>query len=117
MKTAKRRAQKAPKKKDGRRALALATGSGIGEDRAMQIINNVAEEYADLGLTNFATKAELCETIRWLRNHDGEEWQRMQSTISEIATLCYTRLLRADVPKTSSPNDRISDRAGEECRA
>lgn len=40
----------------------------------MQIINNVAEEFVDQGKTSFATKAELCRTILWLRRgtaHDA----------------------------------------------
>ena len=68
----------------------------MSEDRAMQIINNVAEEFVDHGQTNFATKKELCETILWLRNHDGEERKRMHNTISEISMLCFRRLLRQD---------------------
>ncbi len=41
----------------------------FGEDRAMEIINHVSEEFTDLGKAAFATPKELCETIRWLRNN------------------------------------------------
>lgn len=71
----------------------------ISDDRALQIINNVAEEYVDLGQTDFATKAELCSAILWLRKHDLEEWQRMHSTLSDISLLCARRLLRTDLPR------------------
>lgn len=39
------------------------------ENRAMQIVNNVAEEFCDHGDTRFATPEELCRTIQWLRNN------------------------------------------------
>ena len=41
----------------------------ISKDRALQISNNCSEEYIDLGQTNFATKAEMCETILWAHTH------------------------------------------------
>jgi len=37
------------------------------DGRALQIINNVSEEYVDHGRTDFATPEELCQTILWLQ--------------------------------------------------
>lgn len=53
----------------------------------MQIVNNVAEEWSDLGKTDFATKDELCATINWLRNTGGEEVQNLLGKLSQIAVL------------------------------
>jgi len=51
----------------------------ISEERALQIINNVAEEFVDLGDTSFATKEELCETILWLRETTvDKDWYEVQ---------------------------------------
>ncbi len=49
----------------------------ITEERALQISNNVSEEFADLGKTNFATKKELCETIFWLNTTYGKELEKL----------------------------------------
>ena len=47
----------------------LAGSETFNEDRAMEIINHVAEEFTDLGETSFATPQELCQTIQWLRDN------------------------------------------------
>lgn len=56
----------------GRRTRA-GIGSGelvlLSDNRAMEIVNNVAEEFVDQGKTSFASKADLCRTILWLRNN------------------------------------------------
>ena len=57
------------------------------EPRAMQIVNNVAEEYSDNGLTDFATKAELCETINWLCVQHREQLQRKDEGLDRIVNL------------------------------
>lgn len=57
----------------------------ISDDRALQIINNVAEEYCDLGHTNFATKKELCDTIDWVRRKDQADLQKKDMALGEIA--------------------------------
>jgi len=81
-------------------------GSVISDDRAMQIVNNVAEEYVDLGRTNFAAKEELCRTILWLRQDAEKERQRLQGALDAIFTRCAQALLRRD-----SPNEKITDRS------
>lgn len=73
-------------------------GSVISDDRAMQIVNNVAEEYVDLGRTNFAAKEELCRTILWLRQDAEKERQRLQGALDAIFTRCAQALLRRDSP-------------------
>lgn len=54
--------------------------------RALQISNNVSEEYIDQGDTSFATKAELCETLIWFRNRFDAELRRKDSALDDIAT-------------------------------
>ena len=54
------------------------------DERAMQIINNVAEEWVDLGETDFATKNELCDAILWLRKKDQEQIQDYIAALSSI---------------------------------
>lgn len=61
----------------------------IEKDRWSQISNNVAEEYIDLGQTNFATKEELCETIFALNRHYMEELQRKDGALHEIAIAAF----------------------------
>lgn len=75
------------------RAKGPRRGEAISADRAMQIVNNVAEEYIDLGRTDFATKAELCEAIFWLRREAGDESQRLRDALSEIFTTSAFALL------------------------
>lgn len=58
----------------------------IKKDRALQISNNVSEEFLDHGQTNFATKAELCETILWLGTAYGDELRRKDAALRDIAT-------------------------------
>jgi hypothetical protein len=58
--------------------------NSIAKDRALQINNNVAEEYVDHGDTSFATKAELCETILWLCNDHFAQLQRKDSALDDI---------------------------------
>lgn len=59
----------------------------LSKERALQISNNVSEEYVDLGDTSFATKQELCETIIWLRDEYEKELRRKDSALDEIAIL------------------------------
>ena len=61
---------------------------GIDQERAMQIINNVAEEYIDQGDTSFATKKEFCETILWLRAHDGKRMQQLSTALHDTIIIC-----------------------------
>ncbi len=93
-------------KKNARPRCALARGSGLSEDRALQIINNVAEEYVDLGETNFATKAELCEAILWLRKSSDREFHRTRSTLDQIFMLCAKSLTRQDEQPKTAPNSK-----------
>lgn len=59
----------------------------MNDARALQILNNVSEEFADHGDTNFATKKELCEAIQWLQNDTTKHLQRKDSALSRIVTL------------------------------
>lgn len=56
----------------------------ITSDRALQIVNNVAEEFNDDADTSFATKAELCATILWLREDQDKELRRKDEALDEI---------------------------------
>lgn len=66
----------------------------IAEDRALQILNNVAEEFWDDGLTNFATKTELCATIMWLRAQHENEFQRMRKALGQVVTIAAKAMFR-----------------------
>lgn len=59
----------------------------ITEERILQISNNVSEEYADHGQTDFATPRELCETIRYWQRKQMEEWEKHSVFLSKIGTL------------------------------
>lgn len=59
----------------------------MGKDRALQISNNVSEEYLDHAETDFATKGELCETIIWLRNQYDAELRRKDAALDDIFDL------------------------------
>lgn len=65
----------------------------ITADRAMAIVNHVAEEFADHQQTFFATKVELCQTIQWLRKHQWEELQRKDEALDDIAIDAFKRCL------------------------
>ncbi len=49
------------------------------KDRILQISNDVSEEYHESGKTDFATKAELCETIRYWQDR-CDEWNNLHQT-------------------------------------
>ena len=61
----------------------------ISDARALQISNNVAEEYNDHGQTNFATKDELCRTILWLNNHHAQHLQRKDLALDEMIITAF----------------------------
>lgn len=65
-------------------------GRLITEDRALQILNNISEEYADHGLTNFATKMELCETVMILRRMQWEEDGKLRLKIHKALMILAT---------------------------
>ena len=54
------------------------------DERALQISNNVSEEFVDLGDVSFATKKELCETILWLNGHHLQDLQRKDQALDDI---------------------------------
>lgn len=59
----------------------------ITEERILQIVNNVAEEYVDLGQVNFATKEEFCETILYLRKESQSNWDKYLALRTELLLL------------------------------
>ncbi len=70
----------------------------IPYDRWTQIVNNVFEEYADLGQTTFATKTELCETIMALSEHQRVELGRKDEALDRIARQAFeARLYRSKI--------------------
>lgn len=58
-------------------------------DRHDQILNNVAEEWADLKQTDFATKAELCEVILTLMDQKEAMRQQVHASNMEALKLRY----------------------------
>lgn len=78
-------------------------GHKLSKDRALQVMNNVAEEYLDFGDMTFATKEELCETIIWLGRIHQEEYQRIRSSLSNVVTVAVGGLMNKKVDVTSEP--------------
>jgi hypothetical protein len=58
----------------------------ISYDRVMQVINNCAEEFVDLGQTNFATKAELCQAILFCREEAAMQLRRKDEALDDALT-------------------------------
>ena len=54
------------------------------EARALQISNNVSEEFADFGKTNFATKKELCEVIQYFQLQSSAWCELHQALLNKV---------------------------------
>lgn len=66
------------------------------DGRALQIINNVSEEYVDHGRTDFATPEELCQTILWLQKTHSADFMRKDACLDKIVSLAVKgRLYRS----------------------
>ena len=59
----------------------------ITEERILQISNNVSEEYADHGQTNFATRQELCEVVRYWQKKADDQWNKFASLRCDVVSL------------------------------
>lgn len=59
----------------------------ITEERILQISNNVSEEYADHGETDFATKREFCETVRYWQRKEMEAHEKHSILRDKLGTL------------------------------
>ena len=59
-------------------------GTLITRDRALQILNNVYEEYLDHGITYFANKEEFCEAIMQLSRNHSKEMERKDAVLDAI---------------------------------
>lgn len=66
----------------------------ISQDRIDQISNNVSEEFADHGQTNFATKAELCQVIQWWQQHSDEGNNRFQQLRCDLTLLLAQNIFK-----------------------
>jgi hypothetical protein len=81
--------------------------SAITKSRALQIVNNVAEEWNDHGSTNFATKKELCATIQWLTSDQRKELQRKDTALDKISVISLTaRLYRRALTRPPAKTEK-----------
>lgn len=62
-------------------------------ERYEQILNNISEEYVDLGKTRFATKQELCEVVLRLRQEGDVEAQKLRDALTRIGCDALDTLL------------------------
>lgn len=75
----------------------------ITEDRILQISNNVSEEYVDLGETDFATKREFCEVVRYWQRKELEAQEKYSALKSKIGTLWLQEMNGPPKRKTRTP--------------